>query len=235
MTGVNWHRDRVTRRTSPKQCRRTKKSFDLTWQEATAGLGSRGDQPLVLLFQDEARFGRISEARRRCWAPFPQRPHAARQVVRQYVYAVAAVSPLDGRLCSLVLPWMNAQTMSLFLRHAARSFAPEHCVMFLDQAGWHLAAELRVPRRIHLCSLPAHSPELNPVEGLWKHIRQNYFGQSALDSLQEVEERLCRAFHALDQQPEVIKSLCGYGWIRAISTRPLPPDPPQPSAPIPPT
>ena len=151
------------------------------------------------------------------------------------MYAVAAVSPLGGRLCSLVLPWMNAETMGLFLRHAARSFAPERCVMFLDQAGWHLAAELRVPRRIHLCSLPAHSPELNPVESLWNHIRQNYFGQSALDSLQEVEERLCRAFRALDQQPEVVKSLCGYWWIRATSTQPLPLDSPQPGSTIKPT
>ena len=214
---------------SPKRYGRTKKNFVATWQRATAGRRLPAGQPFVLLFQDEARFGRISEARRRCWAPFPQRPHAARQVVRQYVYAVVAVSPLDGRLCSLVLPWMNAQTMSLFLRHAARSFATERCVMFLDQAGWHLATELHVPRRIHLCSLPAHSPELNPVENLWKHIRQNYFGQGALDSLQEVEERLCRAFQALDQQPEVVKSLCGYWGIRAISTRPLPPDPIKPT------
>jgi hypothetical protein len=144
---------------SPKRYGHTKKYFVATWQKTTAGLRLQAGQPFVLLFQDEARFGRISEARRRCWAPFPQRPHAARQVVRQYVYAAAAVSPLDGRLCSLVLPWMNAQTMSLFLRHAARSFATERCVMFLDQAGWHLATELHVPRRIHLCSLPAHSPE----------------------------------------------------------------------------
>jgi hypothetical protein len=45
-----------------------------------------------------------------------------------------------------------------------------------------------------VCAACADAPELNPVESLWKHIRQNYFGQSALDSLQEVEERLCRPF-----------------------------------------
>ena len=74
-------------------------------------------RPLVLLFQDEARFGRLSEGQRRCWAPFLQRPRAARQIVRQYVYALAAVSPLDGRLSSLILPWMDAQTMAIFLRN----------------------------------------------------------------------------------------------------------------------
>lgn len=147
-------------------------------------------------------------------APFPQRPHAARQVVRQYLYAVAAVSPLDGRLCSLILPWMDAQTMAIFLRITARTFAAEHCVMFLDQAGWHTATTLRVPRSMTLCKLPARSPELNPVESLWKHIRENYFGQKVINSLQEVETRLCRAFRALGEHPEVVQSLCGYGWIQ---------------------
>lgn len=181
----------------------------------------------MLLFQDEARFGRIHEGQRRCWAPFPQRPHAARQVVRQYLYAVAAVSPLDGRLCSLILPWMDAQTMAIFLRITARTFAAEHCVMFLDRAGWHTATTLRVPRSMTLCPLPARSPELNPVESLWKHIRENYFGQKAIDSLQEVEARLCKAFRALGEEPDVVKSLCGYGWIQAISTGSAPSDSPE--------
>jgi DDE superfamily endonuclease len=174
----------------------------------------KAGRALVLLFQDEARFGRILEGQRRCWAPFPQRPHAARQVVRQYVYAVAAVSPLDGRLSSVILPCMDAKTMAIFLRVTARTFAAEHCVMFLDQAGWHTAANLRVPRSMTLCKLPARSP----VESLWKHIRENYFGQTVIDSLEEVEARLCKAFRALDEQPQVVKSLCGYGWIQTTST-----------------
>jgi hypothetical protein len=54
-------------------------------------------------------------------------------------YAAAAVSPLDGRLCSLVLPGMTAETMGVCLRHTAKTFAPDRCILFLDQAGWHVA------------------------------------------------------------------------------------------------
>jgi hypothetical protein len=166
-------------------------------------------------------------------APFPQRPHAARQVVRQYVYAVAAISPLAGRLCSVILPCMDTKTMAMFLRVTARTFAAEHGVMFLDQAGWHTATALRVPRSITLCKLPAHSPELNPVESLWKYIREHYFGQTVIHSLEEVEARLCNALRELDDQPEVVKSLCGYSWIQIISTGSPPSDSPaiQPEAP----
>ena len=45
-----------------------------------------------LMFQDEARFGRIHEPRR-CWAPQGVRPAVGRQIVRPYSYAYAAVGP----------------------------------------------------------------------------------------------------------------------------------------------
>jgi len=67
-----------------------------------------------LLFQDEARFGCVSH-QRRCWARWLLRPIVGQQVLREFLYGLAAVSPLDGQLCSLVLPWMDTETMSPFL------------------------------------------------------------------------------------------------------------------------
>ena len=59
--------------------------------------------PVRVMFEDEARFGRISDPRR-CWAPAGVRPEVNTQVVREYEYAFAAVSPHDGALDTLVLP-----------------------------------------------------------------------------------------------------------------------------------
>ena len=112
---------------------------------------------LRLLFQDEARFGCISD-QRRCWAPWPLRPIVGQQIVRQFVYGLAAVSPLDGQLCSLVLPWVDAQTMSMFLAHTAAHFRQQHCLMLLDGAGWHTAASLQVPPHDALAALAAQQP-----------------------------------------------------------------------------
>ena len=66
------------------------------------------------MFQDEARFGRISDPRR-CWAPAGMRPEVSTQIVREYEYAFAAVSPHDGTLDTLVLPTVHTEAMSLFL------------------------------------------------------------------------------------------------------------------------
>ena len=54
------------------------------------------------MFQDEARFGRISDTRR-CWCPKPARPMAQAMVTQEYTYVYAAVSPLDGTLDTLIL------------------------------------------------------------------------------------------------------------------------------------
>jgi hypothetical protein len=51
----------------------------------------------TVLFMDEGRFGRISE-RADCWAPRPVRPRISRQVVRESLYAFAAIEPLRGAL-----------------------------------------------------------------------------------------------------------------------------------------
>ncbi|BBO59599.1 hypothetical protein MPB2EB_0720 [Mycoavidus sp. B2-EB] len=48
------------------------------------------------MFQDEARFGRISDVRY-CWHKKPHRPQVRTMISQQYSYAYAAVSPLDGR------------------------------------------------------------------------------------------------------------------------------------------
>ena len=67
-------------------------------------------------------------------------------------------------LDSLVLPWVNAETMSLFLAEVAQRHANEFVLMVMDQAGWHIAGELVVPPNMRLMLLPPYSPDFNPIE-----------------------------------------------------------------------
>jgi hypothetical protein len=59
------------------------------------------------MFQDEGRFGRIN-AVRRCRAPNGHRPTVSLQLVREYLYVYAAVSPEDGTMDSLIIPYVDA-------------------------------------------------------------------------------------------------------------------------------
>lgn len=169
-----------------------------------------------LLFQDEASFGRISDLRR-CWAPLPTRPVVGHQIVREYVYALAAVCPHDGQLVSLIMPWLDSETMSVFLEHTARQFPEEFCIMVLDGAGWHRAKALRVPQTMALVLLPPYSPELNPVEHIWDHVRENALKNKAFESLDDVVDALCSGLKRLHDEPSVTQSLTCFDWINTLS------------------
>ena len=140
----------------------------------------------------------------------------AAQLVREYVYAYAAVSPHDGTLDSLVLPLVDAAAMSLFLAEVARRH-PDACVLLvLDGAGWHRAQELAVPANIRLVPLPPYSPQLNPAEHLWDEIREKWFANTVFRSLDTVEEQLVAALVALEADPGRVAGVTGFPWITAI-------------------
>lgn len=168
-----------------------------------------------LLFQDEARFGRISDTRR-CWAPRPDRPVVGHQIVRESLYGVVAVSPFDGRLAALTLPWVDHQTMSLFLRTVAEEFPDSFNIMVLDGAGWHHAAALQVPRNLRLVFLPPYSPELNPVEHVWEYLRENHFGNEVFPTLEAVADRLTHGLRTLIAQPDLVRSLTCFDWLNPL-------------------
>ena len=165
-----------------------------------------------LMFQDEARFGRINDPRR-CWAPKGVRPEVGRQIVGEYTYAFGAVSPHDGTLDSLVLPMVTAEAMSIFLGEVAQRHPEEFILMFLDGAGWHRANELAVPKNMRLEALPPYSPQLNPVEHIWDEIREKWFANEVFNSLGAVEDRLVEALVALENDRELVASTTGCDWI----------------------
>ena len=170
--------------------------------------------PVRVMFMDEGRFGRM-DFPRRCWAPVGIRPTVTAQMVRQYLYGYIAVCPLDGSMASLVLPEVNAESMSVFLNEVSLCYPTEHVVMIMDQAGWHKAKSLVVPENITLFWLPPYSPELNPVEHLWDEIREKWFHNRAFASLDTVQDQLVCALRHLLSNPELVKSITCFDWIES--------------------
>src|ERR1019366_3907965 len=61
-----------------------------------------------LMFQDEARFGRMVRIKR-CWAPSPLRPVVDNGYERQFTYVYGAISPREGELDWMICEKMNAE------------------------------------------------------------------------------------------------------------------------------
>ena len=170
------------------------------------------ERPIRLMFQDEARFGRINDPRR-CWAPKGLRPEVGMQIVREYTYAFGAASPHDGVLDTLVLPVVTAEAMSIFLAEVARRHPEEFILMFLDGAGWHRAKNLVIPENMRLEALPPYSPQLNPMEHIWDEVREKWFANEVFDSLDGVEDRLVAALVALERNQDLVASITGFDWL----------------------
>lgn len=165
----------------------------------------------MIMFQDEARFGRINSPHK-CWVQ-GERPVVYCQIVREYTYAYAAVCPFNGTMVSLILPVVSSAAMSIFLGEVANRNSDRTILMFMDQAGWHTAKDLKIPLNIILASLPAYSPELNPTEHIWDELREKYFHNYTFDSIQAVEDRLESGLRDIENDGELVQSTTGFNWI----------------------
>lgn len=164
------------------------------------------------MFQDEARFGRINIPRT-CWAPTGIRPIVGSQIIREYTYAYAAISPFDGIMDSLILPEVNTDAFSMFLEEVSSRHPDEYVIMFIDGAGWHTTKALVLPNNIAVSFLPPYSPELNPTEHIWNCIRENWFPNKTFNSLDAVEDTLVSALLSLENDPLRVKKLTSFNWI----------------------
>ena len=164
------------------------------------------------MFQDEARFGRISDTRR-CWCPKPTRPMFKAMVTQEYTYAYAAVSVADGGLDTLILPHVNGECMQLFLDEVAARHPDDRIVMVLDGAGWHRSQELVPPANLRLLKLPPYSPELNPVEHLWDELREKSFHNLVFDSIDALEVHLESALREMENDLDRVRSIVAWPWI----------------------
>ena len=164
------------------------------------------------MFQDEARFGRISDVRR-CWAPYPIRPLCQGMLTHEYTYAYGAVDVVTGEFDSFILPHVNTGCMQLFLNEVAKRHADEHIIMVLDGAGWHRSAALKVPPNMRLLQLPPYAPELNPVEHLWDELREKYFHNKVFDSIAALENQLVIGLVALEKDRTRVQSIVAWDWI----------------------
>jgi len=164
------------------------------------------------MFQDEARFGRISDTRY-CWCRRPDRPLVHAMVTQQYTYAYGAVSPQDGCFDSLMIPDVNSECMQIFLDEVASRHSDDNIVMVLDGAGWHKSKGLRLAENMRLLFLPPYSPELNPQEHLWDELREKYFHNRVFDSIGALEDHLVIALRNLETTPSRVKSITEWDWI----------------------
>ncbi|MCS6267631.1 MAG: transposase [Vampirovibrio sp.] len=67
---------------------------------------------------------------------------------------------------------------------------------------------------IRLVCLPPYSPQLNPVEQLWKGIRTRFFGNAYFETLDAVEAHLVKALRWVEANTAWVKSFAYFPYIQ---------------------
>jgi len=132
----------------------------------------------------------------------------------QWLWLYGFVEPGTGETYWWLLPFVNIELFSRVLKDFACHFqigSKKRVLLVIDQAGWHLSKEVKIPEGIHLHNLPSHSPQLQPAERLWPLTNEPIANRSfkSLDELENVIYERCKKL--LDQK-ELIKGLTQFHW-----------------------
>lgn len=161
-------------------------------------------------FFDEGRFG-LQSSLCRIWAKKGARCTVKVRQSYQNFYAYSAVAPTSGDDFHLLLPFVNTEMMQVYLDELSLDLGSKEIILIMDQAGWHKSKNLVVPKNIEIWFLPPYSPELNPIERLWKLIKRNTLHNRLYDSLNQLEKAVTEYINTLN--PSILKKLCACSYI----------------------
>ncbi len=88
-------------------------------------------------------------------------------------YVYGAGEPTTGESFVLALPPLNATHFQIFLNAFAAPYQDTVHIVLLDNGSCHKAKSLVLPDHVGCVFLPPYSPELNPLERLWREIKDH--------------------------------------------------------------
>jgi hypothetical protein len=160
--------------------------------------------------QDESRFGLLPITRRRLTLRGVKPVSRIQQVFESY-YLYGAVEPTTGASCFLELPHLDTGCFQLFLDHFATQYPVSRNLLLLDNGAFHKAKALHIPANVLLLFLPPYSPELNPIERVWQHLKAPLAGV-LFPTLRKLRNRVATLLREVS--PTRLQSLTGYPFFK---------------------
>ena len=163
------------------------------------------------------RYGTRTELGKR-WTACGIRPTGEQIIGYEYGYLSVALNPATGELFALLLPDMTVESFQAFLDEFVRFVGEQTFVRLItDGAAAHRSTRLKVGEELTIEHLPPYSPELNPVERLFKELRQPLKNR-VFESFEAVEEAVIKAIKPFINDGSRVKKLTFYGWLHTTPT-----------------
>jgi transposase len=173
------------------------------------------DPRIDLWSLDECHFQQHG-SRIRMWVPLEDvDPIQLLAPTRKSISLFGAVNIKRGRLLAQFEKKFNAMTFQSFLENLLKHGGSRGrlIVVILDNARYHHAILLKpflkkYRKRLRLEFLPPYSPELNPIERVWKLTRRLCTHNEYFPSLSDLQDVVSERFLIWSKPNEVLRKLC---------------------------
>ena len=140
------------------------------------------------------------------------KPIGSMQWKRDNFYLYGVVEPLTGKSFFYEFSHLDSSCYQHFINMVAANWSDSVVVIQMDRGKFHSAQTLDWPENIIPIFQPAHSPELNPIERLWEHLKAQLRWEN-FHSLKQLRLKLSDLLEKLT--PQLIASLTGWEFITA--------------------
>ena len=172
---------------------------------------SRHFRGLTLLFADEATI-QLNPTLTRAWGIRGNQMHVhAWPYDRRKTHVFGALDIVKGRVHHRIAPVINGGQFQRFLMQILKSYPRGCIVVVLDNAGWHkrraLDFWLQRHKRLKLFFLPKYSPDMNPIEPLWKRMRRDITHNHFFGDLFNLKRAIKTGLNKMNLTPDTLISL----------------------------
>ena len=145
----------------------------------------------------------------RTYAPIGQTPVLHEQLTRDHLSVMSGITP-EGKLLMLEQERaFKGPDVVRFLKHALRQ-VPGKLLVIWDGSPIHRGQAVKdflasgAASRLQLERLPGYAPDLNPDEGIWKHLKYVELKNICCRSLSELRKEMRKAKERLRHKRHVI-------------------------------
>jgi transposase len=160
---------------------------------------------LPIYFFDESRFGTHSKIGYG-WFKRGERTEVNVKLGFKNFYLYSAVNVNTGQDFTLIAPSVNSDCMNVWLEQFNHFLNGEQAILIMDRAGWHKSKDLNIPSNLKIIFLPPYSPQLNPVERLWKFIKDNTIKNKVFSTIESLIDTISEFIRNL--KAETVASIC---------------------------
>ena len=164
----------------------------------------------ILYFQDEANVS-LTALLARTWAPRGQTPKQTVTGKRGGVAAMSAITSRGQLIFRLHEKRIASPEVIDFLSQMLRHHRRRHLVVVMDQAPPHVSkvtkAYIESQSRLHVFHLPTYSPDWNPDEKVWNHLKHQELKGHQAKTKNELSQLTQEKLTAMSNDPELLRGI----------------------------